>query len=160
MTWRASFAFSFQNSVATITPSTGKLPDSQVVFHIFPTSGNTVQLTDECDLLKETLKRWGGRGLRLAQLSISNIAGFKFSLQSSQQIVCKHFSVCTYKCFFKYLASAREFLLDCESRMPVYVPKHPKVYRSKVVWFKWTPVFKFSSFFWNVFCTTFRYNWN
>lgn len=80
--------------------STGKLPDSQVVFHIFQTSGNKVQLTDECDLLKKTLTSRGGRGLHLAQLSISNIAGFKFSLPFSQQIVCEHFSICTYKWFF------------------------------------------------------------
>lgn len=67
--------------------STGKLPDSQVVFHMFQTSGNKVQLPDERDLLQKTLKSWGGRGVDLAQLSISNIAGFKFSLPSSQQIV-------------------------------------------------------------------------
>lgn len=84
MTGTASFAFSFQNSVVTLRVSTGKLPHSQVVFHIFQTSGNKVQLTDECDLFKKTLKSWGGSGLRLAQFSISNIAGFKFSLPSSQ----------------------------------------------------------------------------
>lgn len=117
----------------TVTLSTGKLPDSQVVFHMFQTSGNKVQLPDERDLLQKTLKSWGGRVVDLTQLSISNIAGFKFSLPSSQQIVCEHFSVCAYKCFLKYLARAREFELDCESRMPVYVPKHPKVYRPKVV---------------------------
>lgn len=113
--------------------STGKLPDSQVVFHIFQTSGNKVQQMDECELLKKTLKGRGGRGLHLAQLSISNIAGFKFSLPSSQQIVFEHFSICTYKWFFKYLASSREFEFDCESRIPVYVPKHLKVYSPKVV---------------------------
>lgn len=74
-----------------ITLSTGKLPDSQVVPHIFQTSGNKVQLTDECDLLQKTLEHWGGRGVDPAQLSISNIAGFKFSLPSSQQIVCERF---------------------------------------------------------------------
>lgn len=67
----------------TILLRFGKLPDSQVVFCMFQTSGNKVQLTDECDLWQKMLKSWGGGRADLAQLSISNIAGFKFSLPSS-----------------------------------------------------------------------------
>lgn len=58
----------------------GKLPDSQVDFYMFQTSGDKVQLTDECELWQKMLKNWRGRWVDLAQLYISYIAAFKFSL--------------------------------------------------------------------------------
>lgn len=39
-----------------------KTPNSQVVFCVFQTAGNKVQLTDECDLWQKMLQSWGGRG--------------------------------------------------------------------------------------------------
>lgn len=51
------------------------------------------------------------------------------------------------KSYHKYLASARDFELDYERKMPLCMPKHPKVYRPKMVLFKLASVFKFSSGF-------------
>lgn len=62
MTRTASLAFSFQNCVATILLSLGKLLNSQVVFCMFQTSGNKVQLTDECVLWQKMLRSWGVGG--------------------------------------------------------------------------------------------------
>lgn len=50
MSCPSSLAFSFQNSIVIVLLSLGKLPNSQVDFCTFQTSGNKVQLIVECEL--------------------------------------------------------------------------------------------------------------